>query len=224
MEKVVPRHSFLLAAALLLSGFLTAFQAGRTQDPAPASPNRYIGTSKCKSCHQAEEKGNQYVAWENAPHSKAFETLGGDAAKALGAKLGIPDPQKAPECLRCHTTAFGVEPKLVKKGFQVEQGVQCEVCHGPGEAHMKARFQAAAADRPEEKPAPGEILLGVEQETCLRCHNEESPSFKPFCFVERLAQIRHPRPDSTRPVLVCGCEPCDCTKGCPDDGCGVPAK
>lgn len=212
-----------MAACAVGLGVLTAFS-----DPAPGTEpvraNKYIGAAKCKNCHKDEDKGNQYAVWENAAHSKAFETLGSDAAKKVAADMGLGDPQKADECLKCHTTAFGVDAKLIKKGFKMELGVQCESCHGPGEAHMKARFKAAAAKLPDQTPEPGEILMGATQATCLECHNEESPSFKSFCFYEKLAEIRHARPDSTREVLVCGCGECDCVKSCPDDGCGVPPE
>lgn len=34
--------------------------------------------------------------------------------------------------------------------------------------------------------------------TCLTCHNEESPNFKPFCFKERFGRIVHLDPRKTR--------------------------
>ena len=66
-------------------------------------------------------------------------------------------------------------------------------------------------------------------DTCLACHKEESPSFKPFCFHRANAEVRHinpvkPRtPEQLAELLACGeGEKCTCKHG--DDGCkcGVP--
>lgn len=202
-----------------------------------AKPNRYIGAAKCKNCHSYEEAGNQYGTWQEAKHSKAWHRLGEDPAKKVAADLGIDDPQKSDRCLKCHTTAFGEPEEMIKRGFDIEQGVQCETCHGPGELHMKARFAAAAMEEDladDELPKyvripEDELIFSPPQETCLGCHNDESPSFKSFCFFERVPEIRHLDPRKPRTaaeldaLLVCGCEePCGCITGCPDDGCGIP--
>jgi len=212
----------VVGTLLVASLGLVAGSATSNESPVAAA-NKYIGAKKCKSCHDSEEMGNQYAAWEKAAHSKAFDTLATPAAKEIASKKGIADPQKADECLKCHTTAFGVDAKEIKKGFKSEEGVQCESCHGPGEDHFKARFKAASEEGADKKPAPGEIISSPTQETCLKCHNSESPTFKPFCFQERVAKIRHRRPSSDAPMLACGCGECTCTDGCVD-GCAVPGS
>ena len=198
--------------------------------PTPAA-NRYIGAAKCKNCHSSEESGNQYHAWGEAKHSKAYETLGTDAAKALAAAAGIDDPQKADACIKCHSTAHGKPKEEIKRGFKSDLGVQCESCHGPGESHMKARFAAAASgDLPEGRQVvpEGEIISNPPIKTCLGCHNDESPSFERFCYYEFVEKIRHLDPRKERDpksLLVCGCDdPCPCVDGCPEDGCGVPPE
>ena len=203
-------------------------EAGKAPKAGGAAVNHYIGAEKCKNCHASEIK-TQYAAWQKSDHAKAFATLSTDAAKKLGKEKGIDDPQKSDKCLKCHETAFGAAADLIKKGFDPTAGVQCESCHGPGEQHMKARMAAAAkgdAGKPDEyHPVPeGEIIVKVDQKTCLGCHNSESPSFKPFCYYERTAKIAHldsrkPHPDA----MTCGCTKCECKDGC-KDGCGVAAK
>ena len=63
---------------------------------------------------------------------------------------------------------------------------------------------------------------------CSGCHNEESPTFKPFCYHERVDKIRHDDPRKPRvkeDQLVCGCgDPCPCVKGCEEGKCAVKAK
>src|SRR6185369_3917010 len=105
-----------------------------------------------------------------------------------------------------HQTAFGVPAEEIKKGFDVKQGVQCESCHGPGALHMSARMAALSKaggdegfgdDKGKGKVAErqsipeGEIIVKLDQKTCLGCHNDEGPSFKPFCFHKFESQIRH---------------------------------
>lgn len=204
------------AATLLLVGSTALSVAANAVDPDPtlqpklvrAADNQYIGAKKCKSCHQADEVGNQYGAWEEARHSKAFDTLASDEAKKIASEKGIADPQKADECLRCHVTAFGVDESMIKRGFKSELGVQCETCHGPGADHMKARFDDAAAEKVDAKPAPGEIIATPTKATCKQCHNEDSPTAKEFCFHDSSLKIAHLHPERAAAVAAIGISDC----------------
>jgi hypothetical protein len=191
----------LLVACLLAMG-VAGVALATPQAAKPAAANKYIGAGKCKNCHSAKASGDQYGHWKDEKHFKAFERLGAPEAKALGKTKGIEDPQKAEQCVKCHTTAAKEPDDRLAKGFERTAGVQCESCHGPGEKHMKARMAAAATAAggegfgDEEAPALQEIpkdeIIGRPTlATCTACHNEESPSFKPFCFKKRLADIAH---------------------------------
>lgn len=194
--------------------------------------NRYIGAAKCKNCHQGKECGDQYATWEKQKHANAFHVLASDEAKKLGKEKGIEDPQKSDKCLECHVTAFGKPKEELHKSFDPKLGVQCESCHGPGEKHLKARM-AAAATQGAEKPAytaipDDEVVKDPGPKHCLGCHNDRSPSFKPFCFHERIAEIRHlnpkkPRTEAEKAALTaCSCEDgCVCKK---DGKCTAPPK
>jgi hypothetical protein len=217
-------------AVFALVGLVLAQGAPQAKDAKPAAKvNHYIGADKCKNCHQAGDKGNQWAAWQKSKHALAYTTLSTDAAKKLAKEKGIEDPLKADACLKCHVTAFGRPEEEVKKGFDIKLGVQCETCHGPGEAHMKARMAEAAKSEGDSKdpiaiPA-GEIISHVDQKTCLACHNSESPSFKPFCFYKRAAEIRHADPRKKAEHKECGCgETCSCKDGCDEGKCAAEAK
>jgi hypothetical protein len=210
----------VLGAAGMLLGSGPAFTQGKEKI------NHYVGASKCKSCHESEEKGNQYGAWSNQAHAKAFERLASPEAKEVAKKLGIEDPQTSPACLKCHVTAHGLPEEHIKKGFNPKQGVQCESCHGPGEEHQKARMAAVAKGVTGKQEIPaGEIVTIAPAATCRGCHSKDSPTYKPFCYYERLEKIRHLDPQNHTPEelaakLVCGCGDackCDeeCTKECP---------
>ena len=68
---------------------------------------------------------------------------------------------------------------------------------------------------------PGEIQVGRSVDLCKKCHNEESPSYKPFCLKERMEKIEHldprkKRSDEELKKLRATCAP-DCKV------CGTPA-
>lgn len=214
---------------------VAAAGTGPSADPLQGKPNKYIGANKCKSCHANKENGDQHGAWLQSKHAKAFEALGSDAAKKVGADKGVADPQTADACVKCHTTAFGQPKELFDKAFDIKLGVQCETCHGPGEKHMKARFAAAAAlEEGKEAPAytatpEGEIIVSPKEETCRACHNKDSPTYKPFCFAARTAAQRHiltkkPRtPEQLKELKACGCgDKCSTAGHECTDKCAVP--
>jgi hypothetical protein len=157
-----------------------------------AKQRQFIGVDKCKVCHKGATKGEQYEKWLAGPHSKAFETLASEPAKAIAKEKGIADPQAAPECLKCHVTGHGVAAEFLGPKHKNEDGVGCESCHGAGSDYYKmATMKSLAAGETE----PGTVGLVVPGEKlCVSCHNEESPTFKKFVFAERVKQIAHPRP------------------------------
>ncbi|MDA0933016.1 MAG: cytochrome c family protein [Planctomycetota bacterium] len=177
--------------------------------------NRYVGQKVCKNCHSKPEKGEVHEKWSAGPHAKAFDVLASEAAKKIAKDMGIEDPQKSDQCLECHVTAFGVDKDLIKRGFKPSDGVQCETCHGPGEEHFKIRFKESQGG--ESTPVSAEEILNERDvATCTKCHNERSPTYKEFCFKERMAAIEHfdPRKERTEEELKKLRETCspDCKK------------
>jgi len=171
----------------------------------------YVGVDKCKNCHAAKNKGDQYGKWKEMKHSKAWETLASEDARKIASEKGLGDPQTEDACLKCHVTAFKAPAEKKEKRFDKTKGVQCEECHGAGAYHVKQRLAAAA-----EQDSGGDIF-GLEEEggdertavpdneindepgkdKCLQCHNNESPAFKEFNFEESKEKIKHedPRPE-----------------------------
>jgi hypothetical protein len=184
-----------VGAGLVLLPFL--FQPSNATANTLEGP-KYIGAKQCKNCHAGADKGDAFGIWEKTPHAKAFETLGTDAAKKIAKEKGIADPQKDDKCLKCHVAAFGAPAADLKKTFKVEDGVQCEACHGPGEDHFKARMKDAG--KPGSVPLGKDEIknLGRSMELCGKCHNSESPTYKPFCLKERMAKVEHLDPRKNR--------------------------
>jgi len=176
----------------------------------------YIGTNKCKSCHNKEEKGAQYKIWSEGKHAKAFETLKSEQAVEVAKKLGLTEaPHESPKCLGCHTTGYekggyevitdeafwnpakdDKEGKKAKKRMLGLQGVGCEACHGAGSLYKGKKDMAAVFNG--EKAGADVGLLEVTEETCKECHNEKSPTFKAFDYAKQLDEIKHPYPEGMK--------------------------
>ena len=168
----------------------------------------YCGTKTCAMCHKKDETGNQFGKWQGSPHAKAFETLGTAESKAMGAKVGVEDPQKSGKCLKCHATAYnftetlqvkaedGATPKVV-----VEDGVTCESCHGPGK-NFKAKTVMM-----DHAQCVAHGLVYPATKSCELCHNEQSPAWKAdryttkdgkkvgFDVEQAYDKIKHPDPN-----------------------------
>ena len=174
------RRSLLVLIAV---AFVASMAAPATAD------NSYVGVGGCKMCHKKEATGDQFGLWSAGPHAKAYADLATDAAKEAAVAAGIEgNPQEAPECLKCHVTAAGLDATMLGKKYTVEDGVGCESCHGPGSAYksnkvMKDHDAAVAAG-----------LVMPTAETCTGCHNEGSPTFAGFDFDEYYAKIAHTNP------------------------------
>ncbi|MFQ5646960.1 MAG: multiheme c-type cytochrome [bacterium] len=142
---------------------------------------KYIGVHPCKGCHNRKSKGDQYKKWKQSGHAEAYRVLAGTKAKEIASKLKIGDPQQAPACLKCHTTAYGSD--RLGPMFKPEDGVQCETCHGPG-----SRYRYSMKNR--KKSLKNGLVLPKEK-LCRTCHNDESPTFKGFDFQEMFTKITH---------------------------------
>jgi len=203
-----------LAAAVGLAGAATLAPAaarGRAalHQDAEAPQPEYVGAGACKKCH-----ADQRESWLETNMANAFELLRPGARAEEKKQAGL-DPEKDytrdEECLRCHTTGWGEpggyaippegdSPEALKAQQRAEllQGVQCEMCHGP--ASLAIAFKAAENERyrwaEAEKALKGDMrgMLFPTRETCLRCHNTDSPFVDQdyvFDFEERKEEGTH---------------------------------
>lgn len=168
---------------VLVAGCIGLTAMGQSEDPA-----KLIGTKKCGMCHKKAETGEQLVKWQAAAHSKAYELLGTEEAKAVGAKLGIDDPQTSGACLKCHSTAYYFTEELKSEAVAVEDGVSCESCHGPG-ADYKSK---SIMENHDDAVANG--MVADAKTRCVLCHNDTSPTWKGFNLEEAYEKIKHERP------------------------------
>lgn len=193
MHNIHPVISLFLLIIILIS------QPTEVLAKAPMRFN-YVGVELCKLCHRKKELGNQFDVWTNTHHSKAFYTLGTPEAREIAANLGINDPQQSGKCLRCHSTCHAFTEENVATDLRLEDGVQCESCHGPGEEYTYLEVMEDL----EDAKAMG--LVMPTEETCRKCHNPESPTWDTekditpegkrvgFYFPLRWKMIEHHRP------------------------------
>jgi len=144
-------------------GRLDAAQASVTP-PFANDPERlhgaYVGAAKCEECHTSE-----YAQWKTTKHASAYKTL-----------LDV-HRHYQPRCVSCHVVGYG-SPTGYRVGATEEPlgNVQCEVCHGPGAAHV--------AD-----PARTNIHRLVPASVCEQCHTPDHSDH--FVYAAQVSKVRH---------------------------------
>ncbi len=183
------RSRTLLILFVGVLGCLTALQAQVEED------HVYVGGRVCATCHDGPGMGHQYSKWLLLKHSRAYAVLAKPEARKIAELSGIPqEPQESTMCLGCHATAAEVEDWERDETFFIEDGVQCEKCHGPGSEYMDAETM-----RDPEAAMRAGLKMPTEQD-CMVCHNEKgshvavhhSPKLD---IKEGLKEIAHPTPD-----------------------------
>jgi hypothetical protein len=171
------KRTALFAAAALAVASLALFSAPKER--------MYVGASACKLCHKAELQGRQYVIWGSSLHAKSYANLSSAKAVEIGKAAGVSDPAANPNCLGCHAPLAGKAPELK------DEGVTCEVCHGPGSAYNKLSIMEDRAKAVQN----GLVLYpeaGAIEAHCLTCH--QSAHGVVFDFKASWDKIKHPIP------------------------------
>jgi len=152
----------------------------------------YVGEKACRTCHHLAGKRDQFNPWRLSKHAIAYAALSRPEAKQIAELSGVDvDPYKSPICLGCHTTAYNVEAWERDESFHFEDGVQCELCHGPGSTYMDASIM-----RNRKKARQAGLKMPVERD-CMVCHKEKGSHMavldvKKFDYEEALQEIAHP--------------------------------
>ena len=138
--------------------------------PLAETNGRYIGSEKCKSCHE-----ESYDVWRRSKHAHAYKTL---------ADL---DPPRNfdPECISCHVIGWNPTKYFpYQSGFvSVKKTPQlintgCEDCHGPGQFHYDA--EQGADEKLQEQYRKAVVITKEESKKsqCVTCHDlDNSPDF-----------------------------------------------
>jgi YVTN family beta-propeller protein len=143
--------------------------------------------------------GHQFSKWRLSAHARAYAALSRPESKEIVRLSGITEePHKAKMCLGCHATAAEEEDWERAEGFHLEDGLQCEACHGPGSEYspadiMKDRMKAMAYG-----------LRIPKKEDCVMCHRAKGShdavlKKKPFDLEMAWRAIAHPTPKGSNP-------------------------
>lgn len=172
MKKIL----LILIVLMTLSLLLTLFSQEFT----------YAGAAKCKICHRSEKQGQQFTIWEESTHSKSISALSSSEAPAKAQEMGVDNPTESPECLKCHAPLHEKAPELK------EEGVTCEVCHGPGSDYKKLSVMKSREDAVKNGLIIYDSPEAIKKQ-CLSCH--KNAHGKPFDFDAKWAKIKHPVPE-----------------------------
>lgn len=177
----------------------------------PVVAAEYTGAKSCGRCHRKDNDGKQYPIWEGTQHAKAYANLGSAKAKEMAKKVGVSgDPQKDVACLVCHATGATASKDMMGRRFSIEDGVQCESCHGAGSDYdsnrtMKQIRKELGPDAKGKCPTCEKTGFQVASEnTCKTCHapsitvggkTYKNPAWPgSFNFNEKWEKIKHPIP------------------------------
>jgi len=159
----------------------------------------YVGARVCGSCHDGQGMGNQYSRWLLTKHARAYTSLSKPEALQIARLSGIPEPpDKAMLCLGCHATAAEAEPWERDPTFAIEDGMQCEKCHGPGSEYATAEVMS------DREAAMKAGLRMPTKEWCAKCHFVKGShvavhKLPQLNIEEALKTIAHPLPE--KPVF-----------------------
>ncbi len=155
---------------------------------------KYQGPGACRDCH-LESTGRFHLGasrvWEHHVHSSAYQNLKRDYTVEIARRTrGIDDPLNDWRCVKCHVTAFGADDSQIASSYSQEDGVTCEVCHGPSSEYADADHGPDVANR---EAIGFRILknLPERREVCTSCHNPASPTYVPFNLREFSRDIAH---------------------------------
>ncbi len=145
----------------------------------------YVGAAKCAICHRTEKQGQQYPLWEKSKHSTSFNALSSPQAAIYAQGAGVTNPMESPQCLKCHAPLFDKAADLKN------EGVTCEVCHGPGSEYRKLNIM-----KDRELAVKNGLIVYPNEEAvkkqCLLCHAQAHG--QTFDFASSWEKIKHSIP------------------------------
>ena len=146
---------------------------------------QYVGSAACRDCHLDEQHEGPYLEWIASRHAAAYWRLATQWALFLALERphfqDMKNPQADDRCLLCHLTGAQDPDALYAPSYELEEGIGCETCHGPGSAYMAADVMS---DRAAFLAAGGKI---PDESTCRTCHRIEDA----FDFAEFWPMIAH---------------------------------
>jgi len=168
-----------------------SFLNGQTDSLKEKKSHSFVGASTCKMCHNSEKAGKQFDIWSSSKHAQAYKALQTKEADSIATAKGFKTPAaKTDACLKCHAVGYNADAASLGAKFKVEDGIQCESCHGAGSDYKDMKVMK----NKEDAVSKGLMLHSDGEKFCVTCHNSESPSFKGFNYAEMWSKISHTIP------------------------------
>lgn len=174
-----------LGTLLGLTAIVAAQQPASTPAPQPdtsavSTPGRYVGVASCANsgCHGSTSAlnsthvlQNEYYTWLNSDrHAQAYNVLFSERSARIARNMRLKNrAYEESACLDCHTS--NVPASLVVGAVDAEDGVQCEICHGPASGWRSEHTEAGWTH--EQSVARGMIdlrKLDSRATVCTACH------------------------------------------------------
>jgi YVTN family beta-propeller protein len=178
----------LASLCLAFSWSTSAAYVGSGKEPI------YIGAQACGKCHDGPQMGHQFSKWRLSAHAKAYAALSQPEAKEITKLSGITEePHRAKMCLGCHATAADEEDWQHGEEFHLEDGLQCEACHGPGSEYATEQIMK------NKSKAIANGLRIYSPSDCMICHRVKGShdavlKKKPFNLDQASLTLAHPIP------------------------------
>jgi hypothetical protein len=176
--------------ALKEGNYLAKYTQGNhaLQVAVPGAVPSYVGSEKCKNCHE-----HAYDVWAKSAHAHAYQTLVDAKRPSLRQYDG--------ECIVCHVTGF-----TYKTGFTnaektpLLKDVGCESCHGPASEHLKKTSDPKWHElmnpwkaKPNENAAAAQKRELAVGDFCQKCHDPENDV--EWNYKVKWPKVAHPTPE-----------------------------
>lgn len=147
---------------------------------AAQTPGQYLGVAQCANsgCHgstlplkETRVLQNEYYTWLDADrHAKAYAVLFNNVSARIVKNMRLKKrAYEEPLCLDCHST--NVPAAQVAGKIDVEDGVQCEACHGPAGGWRAEHTQEGWTHAQSVERGLIDLRdLPVRGHICGRCH------------------------------------------------------
>lgn len=142
-------RTILLCYAIFVLILVFFVSAPSSAEQLPGKLPRYLGSDACRPCHENEYRNFTTYA-KKATSFRSIERV----------RKGLTE-EEIKGCYACHTTGYGKPGGFVSLEKTPHlKNAGCEVCHGPGEFHVKLQD-------------PRHIKRRMKIEDCEVCHTSE---------------------------------------------------
>lgn len=162
----------------------------------------FIGAQACAACHEGAKNGQQFSKWRLSAHAKAYASLALPEAVEITRLSGLTEqPHQSRMCLGCHAAGADAEDWEKDPTFHLEDGLQCEACHGPGSEYAPESIM---------RDGTKAMMHGLKmptKEDCMGCHRAKGShdavlTKRPFEIEAAWEAIAHPVPEPSRAAGV----------------------